>query len=35
MEFQWDPAKAASNLRKHGVLFSEAATVLDDPHRRS
>ena len=31
MEFEWDPDKAASNLRKHGVSFSEAATALRDP----
>jgi uncharacterized protein len=28
---QWDPRKAASNLRKHRVDFHEAGTVLDDP----
>jgi uncharacterized DUF497 family protein len=26
----WDPAKAASNFRKHGVRFAEAVTVLED-----
>ncbi len=31
MEFEWDPIKAASNLRKHGVSFQEAATVFADP----
>ncbi len=31
MNFEWDPQKAAANLRKHGVSFHEAATVLDDP----
>lgn len=31
LEFEWDPAKAASNLRKHGVSFDEAATVFADP----
>lgn len=31
MEFEWDPEKAAKNLRNHGVWFSEAATVFDDP----
>lgn len=31
MEFAWDPEKAADNLKKHGVDFREAATVLDDP----
>jgi uncharacterized DUF497 family protein len=30
--FEWDPAKAASNLAKHGVDFADAATVLDDEH---
>lgn len=31
MEFEWDPKKAARNLRKHKVSFIEAATVLGDP----
>lgn len=31
MEFEWDPEKAARNLRKHEVSFSEAATVFEDP----
>ena len=31
MVFTWDPAKAAANLKKHGVDFREAATVFDDP----
>lgn len=31
MQFEWDPRKAAANLRKHQVSFEEAATVfLDD-----
>jgi uncharacterized DUF497 family protein len=30
VEFEWDPNKAASNLRKHGVRFAEAVTVFDD-----
>jgi uncharacterized DUF497 family protein len=30
MEFEWDPGKAAGNLRKHKVSFTEAATVLGD-----
>ncbi len=29
----WDPSKAASNLRKHRVTFEEAATALDDPRQ--
>lgn len=31
LHFEWDPAKAASNLRKHGVSFGEAANVFSDP----
>ena len=31
IEFEWDPEKAETNLRKHGVGFVEAATVLRDP----
>jgi uncharacterized DUF497 family protein len=31
MEFDWDPRKAASNLRRHNVSFGEAATVFSDP----
>ena len=27
---EWDPRKAASNLRKHGVSFEEASTVFND-----
>jgi hypothetical protein len=30
-EFEWDRAKAESNLRKHGVRFDEATTVFGDP----
>lgn len=29
-EFDWDPAKAELNLRKHGVSFEEASTVFGD-----
>jgi uncharacterized protein len=29
--FEYDPAKATSNLKKHAVSFSEAMTVFDDP----
>jgi uncharacterized DUF497 family protein len=28
--FEWDPAKAAENLRKHHVSFEEAKTVYLD-----
>ena len=31
MEFDWDPNKATSNLRRHNVSFGEAATVFSDP----
>jgi uncharacterized DUF497 family protein len=31
VHFEWDPAKAAENLAKHGVSFEEAATALRDP----
>ena len=30
-EFEWDPIKAATNLRDHGVSFEEASTVFADP----
>ena len=29
--FEFDPAKAASNRKKHKVSFPEAMTVFDDP----
>jgi len=31
MKFSWDPRKADSNLRKHGIAFDEAITVFNDP----
>ena len=31
MKIKWDPRKAKSNLKKHGVSFEEAATALSDP----
>ncbi len=31
MIYEWDAAKARSNLRKHKVSFEEAATVFLDP----
>ena len=31
MRFRPDPAKAASNLKKHGVSFADAEGVLQDP----
>ena len=32
MEFEWDPHKARTNLRKHRIDFAEAATVFEDYH---
>jgi uncharacterized DUF497 family protein len=29
--FEWDPAKAEANRRKHGVTFEEAITAFSDP----
>lgn len=31
MRVVWDSAKSGSNVSKHGVRFSDAATALDDP----
>jgi len=30
MRFEWDPSKAAANIRKHHVSFEEAKTVFFD-----
>lgn len=30
-QFEWDEAKAAANLRKHGVSFESASTIFGDP----
>ncbi|WP_281004821.1 BrnT family toxin [Mesorhizobium hawassense] len=30
LEFEWDDEKAASNLAKHGVAFSDAKRLFDD-----
>ncbi len=32
--FAWDPKKAASNLKRHGVSFEEALTVFANPLAR-
>src|SRR5262245_91171 len=32
--FEWDPAKAAANMRRHGVAFEEAVTTFQDPLAR-
>jgi uncharacterized DUF497 family protein len=34
LKIEWDPRKAASNKKKHGVSFEEAATVFSDEHAR-
>ena len=30
MDYQWDPNKAKSNLKKHGVGFADAVSVFED-----
>ena len=30
MEYEWDPAKAKANLRKHRISFADAALALED-----
>jgi uncharacterized DUF497 family protein len=30
IQYEWDPDKAESNTKKHGVSFAEAATVFAD-----
>ncbi len=30
VRFEWDPQKAAANLRAHRISFAEAVTVLED-----
>jgi len=32
MRFEWDEAKAAANLKIHGVSFNEAVEVFFDPN---
>ena len=32
MDFEWDPAKAAANERKHGLAFQVAIVVFSDPN---
>ncbi len=31
MRFEYDPAKSASNLEKHGIDFGKAQAIWDDP----
>jgi uncharacterized DUF497 family protein len=35
IDFDWDPAKSASNAAKHGIAFNDAMTVFRDPLARS
>jgi uncharacterized DUF497 family protein len=32
IKFEWNPAKARSNIKKHGVSFEEAQSVFYDDH---
>jgi uncharacterized DUF497 family protein len=32
VSLEWDPIKAAANVRKHGVQFSEALGVFSDDY---
>ncbi|MBN2894530.1 MAG: BrnT family toxin [Campylobacterales bacterium] len=34
LKFEWDPAKASSNIKKHGISFDEAKTVFEDDFAR-
>jgi uncharacterized DUF497 family protein len=30
MNYQWDPVKAKTNVKKHGIEFADAVGVFDD-----
>ena len=32
VSFEWDQRKNRENIKKHGISFSEAMTVFDDPN---
>jgi uncharacterized DUF497 family protein len=34
-QFNWDPVKEQSNVRKHHVSFRQAATIFQDPNQLS
>ncbi len=34
IQFEWEPNKASSNIKKHGVSFDEAQSVFFDYHAR-
>jgi uncharacterized protein len=33
MDYEWDAAKAAENLRKHGIDFTDSIAAIEDPNR--
>jgi len=33
VNYEWDPAKNLSNIRKHKVSFEQAKIALEDPYR--
>jgi uncharacterized protein len=35
IDFDWDPAKAASNISTHGVTFEQSMAVFRDPLAQS
>ena len=35
MKFEWDPNKAASSVRRHGIAVEDAASVFGDPLART
>lgn len=35
VRFEWDPAKAAANERKHRVTFDDAQRIFNDPNLQS
>jgi uncharacterized DUF497 family protein len=34
LTFEWDPRKAAANLRRHGVSFEDAQSIFSDERAR-
>ena len=32
MRFEWDPQKESINIKKHGIDFTMASKVFDDPN---
>jgi uncharacterized DUF497 family protein len=33
VDYEWDSAKAAENLRRHGIDFRDAIPAIEDPNR--